>query len=126
MTGYFCIFKDAFFAEYIRGSLKELPMYSPSGKPAYLLNQQQDDAFAQIFLKMIRGADKAVIYDCIGSLDVRIPYCKLGMHANSFNETQISLILDPYNRQNGGSNRLNRLKSCHHSLINLCVPTDGA
>lgn len=52
-TGYFCIFKDAFFAEYIRGSLKELPMYSPNGKPAYLLNQQQDDAFAQIFLKMI-------------------------------------------------------------------------
>ncbi|MDQ8005718.1 MAG: AraC family transcriptional regulator [Pedobacter sp.] len=52
-TGYFCIFKDAFFAEYIRGSLKELPMYSPNGKPAYLLNQQQDDAFAQIFVKMI-------------------------------------------------------------------------
>ena len=52
-TGYFCIFKDAFFAEYIRGSLKELPMYSPNGKPAYVLNQQQDDAFAQIFLKMI-------------------------------------------------------------------------
>ncbi|RZK87353.1 MAG: AraC family transcriptional regulator, partial [Pedobacter sp.] len=52
-TGYFCIFKDAFFAEYIRGSLKELPMYSPNGKPAYLLNQQQDDAFALIFLKMI-------------------------------------------------------------------------
>ncbi len=52
-TGYFCIFKDAFFAEYIRGSLKELPMYSPNGKPAYLLTQQQDDAFAQIFVKMI-------------------------------------------------------------------------
>lgn len=52
-TGYFCIFKDAFFAEYIRGSLKELPMYSPNGKPAYFLNQQQDDAFSQIFLKMI-------------------------------------------------------------------------
>lgn len=52
-TGYFCIFKDAFFADYIRGSLKELPMYSPNGKPAYLLNQPQDDAFAQIFLKMI-------------------------------------------------------------------------
>jgi len=52
-TGYFCIFKDAFFADYIRGSLKELPMYSPSGKPAYLLNQKQDDAFAHIFSKMI-------------------------------------------------------------------------
>ncbi|RZM25692.1 MAG: AraC family transcriptional regulator, partial [Pedobacter sp.] len=35
--GYFCIFKDAFFAEHIRGSLKDLPMYSPQGKPAYVL-----------------------------------------------------------------------------------------
>ncbi|RZL50560.1 MAG: AraC family transcriptional regulator [Pedobacter sp.] len=52
-TGYFCIFKDAFFTEYIRGSLKELPMYSPNGKPAYLLNQQQDDDFGAIFKKMI-------------------------------------------------------------------------
>lgn len=66
-TGYFCIFKDAFFAEYIRGSLKELPMYSPNGKPAYLLTQQQDDAFANIFLKMIEElkSDYAFKFDLI-------------------------------------------------------------
>lgn len=66
-TGYFCIFKDAFFAEYIRGSLKELPMYSPNGKPAYLLTQQQDDAFAHIFLKMIEElkSDYAFKFDLI-------------------------------------------------------------
>lgn len=66
-TGYFCIFKDAFFAEYIRGSLKELPMYSPNGKPAYLLTVLQDEAFAQIFLKMIDElkSDYAFKFDLI-------------------------------------------------------------
>jgi len=66
-TGYFCIFKDAFFAAYIRGSLKELPMYSPNGKPAYLLTATQDEAFAQIFLKMIDElkSDYAFKFDLI-------------------------------------------------------------
>ena len=66
-TGYFCIFKDAFFTEYIRGSLKNLPMYSPNGKPAYLLNEQQDEAFALIFLKMIDElqSDYAFKFDLI-------------------------------------------------------------
>ena len=66
-TGYFCIFKSAFFAEYIRGSLKDLPMYSPNGKPAYLLNEQQDGAFAQIFEKMIDElqSDYAFKFDLI-------------------------------------------------------------
>lgn len=66
-TGYFCIFKDAFFATYIRGSLKELPMYSANGKPAYLLNSQQDEAFTHIFLKMIDElkSDYAFKFDLI-------------------------------------------------------------
>ena len=51
--GYFCIFKEAFFTEHIRGSLKDLPMYALNGKPVYVLNAQQDRAFEQIFEKMI-------------------------------------------------------------------------
>ena len=66
-TGYFCIFKDAFFTEHIRGSLKELPMYSPTGKPAYLLNDQQDKAFSLIFDKMLEEikSDYVFKYDLI-------------------------------------------------------------
>jgi len=66
-TGYFCIFKDAFFTEHIRGSLKDLPMYSPNGKPAYLLTEQQDHAFGQIFHKMIEEmqSDYAFKFDLI-------------------------------------------------------------
>ncbi len=66
-TGYFCIFKDAFFTEYIRGSLKELPMYAPNGKPAYVLDAAQDGAFAQIFTKMVAElkSDYAFKFDLI-------------------------------------------------------------
>ena len=35
---------------------------------------------------MKSGAVKEVIYGCIRGLDGRIPECKLGMHANWFNE----------------------------------------
>ena len=33
VTGVFCIFTESFFTEKIRGSLKELPMFSATGKP---------------------------------------------------------------------------------------------
>lgn len=57
VTGYFCIFKDAFFAEHLRGSLKDLPMYAVNGKPAYVLDQQQEKNFSQIFEKMLAEID---------------------------------------------------------------------
>lgn len=60
--GYFCIFKDAFFSEHIRGSLKDLPMYSSQGKPAYVLNDQQDSAFELIFKKMLDELDSNYVF----------------------------------------------------------------
>lgn len=60
--GYFCIFKDAFFAEHIRGSLKDLPVYAAHGKPAYVLNQQQDEAFELIFKKMLDELDSNYVF----------------------------------------------------------------
>jgi len=52
-TGYFCIFKDPFFTEKMRGNITELPMFAPGGKPAYFLNEQQDKHVSDIFLKML-------------------------------------------------------------------------
>jgi AraC family transcriptional activator of pobA len=60
--GYFCIFKDAFFTEHIRGSLKDLPMYAINGKPAYVLNIDQDQGFAQIFEKMLLELDSNYVF----------------------------------------------------------------
>ncbi len=51
--GYFCIFKDAFFSEHIRGSLKDLPMFAIGGKPAFILTEKQDEAINSIFQKVM-------------------------------------------------------------------------
>ena len=51
-TGNFCIFKESFFTEYIRGSLKELPMFNAGGLPFYELNKKQDKHVTGIFNKM--------------------------------------------------------------------------
>jgi len=60
--GYFCIFKEAFFSGHIRGNLKDLPMYSPQGKPAYVLTPQQDAAFEQIFKKMVDELSSSYVF----------------------------------------------------------------
>ena len=52
-SGYFCIFKEPFFSENIRGSLTGLPMFTPGGKPSFLLNKTQDKHVSQIFKKML-------------------------------------------------------------------------
>lgn len=51
-TGYFCIFKEAFFTDHVRGSIKELPMFSPGNKPGYILNKAQDKYVSMVFNKM--------------------------------------------------------------------------
>jgi len=61
-TGYFCIFKEAFFAGHLRGSIRELPMFMPGGKPGYELNSAQDIHVAGIFDKMIEEISSDYIY----------------------------------------------------------------
>ena len=66
-SGYFCIFTESFFTEKIRGSLNELPMFSPGGKPAFVLNDQQEGAVSGIFEKMLEeiNGDYAFKYDLL-------------------------------------------------------------
>jgi AraC family transcriptional activator of pobA len=52
-SGYFCIFTRSFFTEKILGGLNELPMYQVGGKPAYSLNETQDQQVSAIFMKML-------------------------------------------------------------------------
>lgn len=61
-TGFFCIFKDAFFNERIRGSLSELPMFMPGSKPAYPLSKQQDEQVSGLFEKMLDEVDSNYRY----------------------------------------------------------------
>ncbi|OLY94190.1 AraC-type DNA-binding protein [Cnuella takakiae] len=66
-SGYFCIFKEAFFSEHMRGSLRSLPMYAPGGKPAYMLDAVGDAAVSAIFQKMLTemGGDYTFKFDLI-------------------------------------------------------------
>jgi AraC family transcriptional activator of pobA len=66
-TGYFVIFKEAFFTERIRGGISDLPMFMPGGKPSYLLTKSQDKYVSNVFEKMIGeiGSDYVHKYDLL-------------------------------------------------------------
>jgi len=53
-VGFFCIFKDAFYTEKLRGNLTELPMFTKGGSPSYLLNEQQTHELSAVFSKIIK------------------------------------------------------------------------
>jgi AraC family transcriptional activator of pobA len=61
-TGYFCIFTESFFTEKIRGSLNELPMFSIGGKPAYFLNDTQEQFVAAIYEKMLEEVNSDYVF----------------------------------------------------------------
>jgi AraC-like DNA-binding protein len=61
-TGYFCIFKEAFFTEKLRGGIKDLPMFIPGNKPTYALNKTQDKYVSQVFNKMLAEIKSDYVY----------------------------------------------------------------
>lgn len=66
-TGFFCIFREAFFTQQIRGSLKDFPMYVPGARPGYFLNKAQDKYVSQVFEKMLSeiASDYTYKYDLL-------------------------------------------------------------
>ncbi|UFH56559.1 AraC family transcriptional regulator [Spirosoma sp. KNUC1025] len=80
-TGFFCIFKDGFFNERMRGGLNELPMFMPGGKPAYPLSPQQDEQVSQLFEKMLDeiSSDYRYKYDLIQSYVTELIHYALKM-----------------------------------------------
>jgi AraC-like DNA-binding protein len=79
--GLFCIFKDAFFTEHIRGSLKDLPMFAPGGKPAYMLDSRQDQYITAVFEKMLEEINSGYRfkYDLIRNYIMEIVHYALKM-----------------------------------------------
>jgi AraC-like DNA-binding protein len=61
-TGFFCIFSTAFFTEKFGMGLNELPMYASGGKPAYVLNAEQDAVVTGIFLKMMEEIKSEYVF----------------------------------------------------------------
>jgi AraC family transcriptional regulator, transcriptional activator of pobA len=61
-TGCFCIFKEAFFTERLRGGIRDLPMFVSGNKPAYSLNADQDQYVTGIFNKMVEEIKSDYVY----------------------------------------------------------------
>ena len=80
-SGYFCIFKEAFFNDNIRGHIKDLPMFSLAGRAAYPLTQKQDKQIADIFEKAIAemASDYVYKYDLVRSYLMEIIHTALKM-----------------------------------------------
>lgn len=62
VTGFFCIFTEAFFTEKIRGNIGDLPMFTPGGKPGYVLDEKQDATVSAIFTKMFEEINTDYVY----------------------------------------------------------------
>lgn len=61
-TGFFCIFSKSFFTGKISGGLTELPMYTVGGKPAYDLDEKQEDQVSAIFMKMLEEVKSDYVF----------------------------------------------------------------
>ncbi|MGV3558610.1 helix-turn-helix domain-containing protein [Larkinella arboricola] len=81
ITGYFCIFKEGFFTEKMKGSVSELPPFSPGGKPAYLLGGPQHEQVVQLFQKMLYEieSDYPYKYDLLRNYVMELIHCALKM-----------------------------------------------
>jgi AraC family transcriptional activator of pobA len=79
--GYFCIFREEFFSEHMRLSLRELPMYTPGGKPAYMLDSTQDKNVSNVFEKMLEElqSDYRFKYDLIRNYIMEMVHYALKM-----------------------------------------------
>jgi len=80
-TGYFCIFKEAFFSDHIRAQVKHLPMFVPGAKAAYILTSGQDEQITDIFKKITGeiASDYPFKYDLIRSYIMEMVHFALKM-----------------------------------------------
>lgn len=99
-TGYFCIFKEAFFTERLKGGIRDLPMFVAGNKPSYALNKAQDKYISRVFDKMLEeiGSDYMYKYDLLRNYIMEIvhyalkiqPIEKLYQHADA--NTRITTV----------------------------------
>lgn len=81
ITGFFCIFKEAFITEKFRENLHDLPMFQVGGKPAYVLNDQQAGQVSNLFEKMVAEIDSAysLKYDLLRNYVLELIHSALKM-----------------------------------------------
>lgn len=83
-TGFFCIFSRSFFTDKIGLGLNELPMYAPGGKPAYILDDKQEEQVTSLFLRMFEeiASDYAFKYDLLRNYVTELTHIALKSRPN--------------------------------------------
>lgn len=91
-SGYFCIFKDAFFIEKLRHRFSDLPMFAIGGKPSYILNDAQYEYATGIFKKIFEevGSDYKYKQDLLVSYVTELIHYALKMQPSETLSEQTS------------------------------------
>lgn len=112
-TGFFCIFKDAFFTQSLRNGIHDMPMFTPGGKPVYNLNERQDREVASLFEKMLKETHS----------DYRFKYDLLRNHVSEL--IHFAMKMEPSERlyQHPDSNA--RITSVFISLLERQFPIES-
>jgi AraC family transcriptional regulator, transcriptional activator of pobA len=61
-SGFFCIFTEAFFREFINVNLQHYPVFKPGGQPIFFLPDEQVATTADIFRKMFEDIKSDYVY----------------------------------------------------------------
>ena len=82
ITGFFCIFREAFITDKVRENLHDLPMFQIGGKPAYVLNDQQAAQVTDLFEKMLAEIDStySLKYDLLRNYVLELIHSALKLH----------------------------------------------
>lgn len=62
LTGYFCIFTEAFLGHPLLAGLAELPVFKPGGQPLYTLTDAQHAGAKQLFEKLFAELDSSYVH----------------------------------------------------------------
>ena len=107
-SGFFCIFTETFFREFMTAKLQDYPVFKPGGQPIFFLSDEQVETVAGIFRKMFAEieSDYAYKYDSIRNYVIELIHSAQKMqpattlYSNSNASTRISsLFMELLERQ---------------------------
>ena len=83
-TGGYFVFRESYFNDHYRSSIREFPIFANGSKPVYVLNKIQEKAVAGIFkkMKLELASDYVFKYDLIRNQIVELIHFALKMHSS--------------------------------------------
>jgi len=112
-TGFFCIFKESFFTESLRKGIRDMPIFSSGGRPAYDLNEQQEQEVFALFEKMLIAINS----------DYRLKYDLLRNHVTEL--IHFAMKMQPHEQLYHHSDTNGRITSIFMALLDSQFPIES-